>query len=100
VAVNVALILCTLACVGVIVTWQDDLSVVAGTAASVQVPVIVSLESEITLTVSPTPGFDFVPVASVSVTVIVAVVFWPYVIGFAAKVTAVEVEQRLTLTAG
>ena len=73
VAVKVAVIVCVLAEFGVIVTVQVDLSVLD--AASVQVPLTVSPTTlEVTETVVPTPGFDFVPLGSVSVIVTVAVV--------------------------
>ena len=77
VGANVALMLCTLACVGVTVTWQEDMSVVFGTTARVQVPVIVSAELELTVMTCPTPGLVSVPVDSLSVTVTVAVVLCP-----------------------
>ena len=95
---KVAVMVCVLASAGVMVTWQLDLSVVAGTAAKVQGLVITSVPTlELTVTVVPTPGLDLVPLASVSVTVTVAVVLCPTTIGLALKATAVEVERLFTV---
>src|SRR5712692_57991 len=95
VAEKVAVIVWMLACVGVTVTWQVAWSLLR--AARVQVPVIVSPESELTDTTVPTPGLDFGPLESVSVTVTVAVVPSVSRIGLALNDTTVVVARLLTV---
>ena len=96
VVANVAEMLCAPdTVVGVTVTEHVALFVLD--AARVHVPVIVSLESELTVVVVPTPGFDCVP-ASVSVTVIVAVVLCDTSTGFGEKLTVVVVVRLLMVS--
>ena len=66
-------------------------------AARVHVPPMVSLESDITVTLAPTPGLDRVP-ASVSETVTVAVVLCDTSIGFVENATVVVVVRLLTVS--
>src|SRR5215472_3418057 len=80
---------------GVIVTWQVDTPVLD--IARVQVPVMVSPESEATNTV-PVGGTGL-PLASVSVTVTIAVVPWLTSTEFGVSTTLVEVARVFTVSA-
>ena len=97
VAEKVAVIVCVLAEFGVIVTEHVDLSVLS--AANVHgLPIVSPGTLEVTDTVLPTPGLDFVPFASSSVTVTVAVVDWPTLTVLLLNVTAVVVCRLLTVS--
>src|SRR5437870_863065 len=85
----------TAADTGVTVTEHVALSVLD--AASVHVPVIVSPASDVTATTVPTPGFDFVPLAPVSVTVTVALLPWPTTTELGLSATVVEVVRFVTV---
>src|SRR5689334_18333952 len=87
--------LCVPAEFGVIVTVHVDLSVLD--AASAQEPLTVPPTTlEPTVTIVPTPVLDFVPFASSSVTVTVAVVVGPMTSGLLLKLTVVVVWRVLT----
>jgi hypothetical protein len=79
---------------GVTVTWHVDSPDVA-VEASVQGPVIVSPESEVTATVPL--GNNFPPAGSVSVTVIVAVEAWFTATVDGLRDTVVEVARVCTV---
>ena len=68
-------------------------------AASVHgLPIVSPGTLEVTDTVLPTPGLDFVPFASSSVTVTVAVVDWPTLTVPLLKMTAVDVCLLFTVS--
>jgi hypothetical protein len=96
VAVNVAVSLCVPVprLFGVTVTWQVDTPGVA-VEDSPQLPVIVSPESELIATVPL--GYSFVPAASVSVTVTVAVELWLTATVDGLRLTEVLVERVVTV---
>ncbi len=80
-------------CGGVTVTGQVETPVVE--LLSTQVPVMLSLLSEVTETVPV--GYCLVPAGSVSVTVTVAVLTWPVTTPVGLSETAVVVERLATV---
>jgi hypothetical protein len=80
---------------GVTVTWQVETPVLV--CASVQVPAMVSPESELTVTVPV--GVSAVPLLSESVTVTVAVLVWFTSTELGVRATTVVVERVLTVSA-